>query len=67
MDAFDWIAGVYMTALAMAKCMDSKELTRSSLILPNWERRWARWPHCGNWMRMPRRQIRQSCRSCKVF
>ena len=32
MDAFDWIAGVYMTALAMAKCMDSKELTRSALI-----------------------------------
>ena len=32
MDAFDWIAGVYMTALAMSKCMDSKELTRSSLI-----------------------------------
>lgn len=32
MDAFDWIAGVYMTALAMAKCMDSKELTRGSLI-----------------------------------
>ena len=32
MDAFEWTAGVYATAMAMAKCMDSKELTRSAPI-----------------------------------
>lgn len=32
MDAFEWTAGVYASAMAMAKCMDSKELTRSALI-----------------------------------
>lgn len=32
MDAFEWTTGVYATAMAMAKCMDAKELTRSALI-----------------------------------
>lgn len=32
MDAFEWTTGVYATAMAMARCMDAKELTRSALI-----------------------------------
>lgn len=32
MDAFEWSAGVYATALTLAKCMSTKDLTRTALL-----------------------------------
>ncbi len=32
MDAFEWSAGIYASALAMAKCMTPTELTRTALV-----------------------------------
>ncbi len=32
MDAFEWSAGVYAAAIAMAKSMSTEELTRTALL-----------------------------------
>ena len=34
MDAYDWSTGVYATAVAMAKCMTTEELSRTAILLP---------------------------------
>ena len=33
MDAYDWSTGVYATAVAMAKCMTTEELSRTAILL----------------------------------
>ena len=33
MDAYDWSTGVYATAVAMAKCMPTEELSRTAILL----------------------------------
>ena len=33
MDAYDWSTGVYAAAVAIAKCMTTEELSRTSLLL----------------------------------
>ena len=33
MDAYDWSTGVYATAVAMAHCMTTEELSRTAILL----------------------------------
>ena len=33
MDAHDWSTGIYAAAVAIAKCMTTEELSRTSLLL----------------------------------
>ena len=41
MDAYDWSTGVYATAVAMAKCMTTEELSRTAILLTSWAPLWA--------------------------
>lgn len=51
MDAYDWSTGVYATAVAMAKCMTTEELSRTAILLTSWAPLWAPWRPCGRWRR----------------
>lgn len=51
MDAYDWSTGVYATAVAMAKCMTTEELSRTAILLTQLGTTLGTLAPCGRWRR----------------